>query len=457
MSTRDAQLRTLRKSIKADRTRALDAALVLAGRNDPGSAADVEFALSRIADLDKRLAGLPKPKATATVREPGIYDRGSAFDFVRDLVATVSPVPVRGVAPSAALERLQRHQAHEEQRATRAIATRTAALRARGIEVRTAADGIQSRALSTFSASAGSFAPPAWLVDEFASVARAASPLRELLPSIPLPPDCMSLVIPRFDAAAGIIPLGQENTVPTDEYTPTPSTDDLTHGVATFAAVAPISQQLFDRSAIAQVAQRDLAEAYAAALDQQLLAGTGLNGQMLGLLNVSGATTVTWTNGTPTPTGLAGQVGQLAATFANTRKRPPSFTIMRPARYFWAASQPDGSTNTPEQRTGTGLPAPVADWGPVGPVAGQPVILDANIPTNLGAGTNQDVVLAVRAADMLLLEDEPRFTAQVGTSGGGQSLTVFLVAHVYAAAILDRYPSGVGVLTGTGLAVPAGW
>lgn len=453
--TMNKQARKLRKTLERQRDETVRSALTLADRaGEPAIGNEIRFGLLQARETNELLALLPEPKIE--VREPDLYGKGSPDSFFRDLAVVAGVPSARGDNLHAARERLQRHQQREDARRLGESRRRESMLNGRGIQVRRAEDGAQQRALATTSpTTGGSFIPPVWLTTEFASVSRAAAPLRELLPTMDLPDKTMELVIPRFDAVAGIIPMSAENTDPSDVYDdPSPSTDEVTAQVATFAAYAPVSQQVIDRSDLDAVIMRDLAEAYAAALQSQLISGTGTNGQILGFLHVPGTETVTWTSTAPTPTGLVTQIGATAAAVSNARLRPPSFALMRPARYFWLASQPDGSNNTPMERVGTGLVCD-GDSGPVGPIAGLPIVLDGTIPSDVN--TNQDVILAVRAADQLLLEDTPKFTVSTDVSGQASALTATITMHTYAAAFLNRYPASIGLLTGTGLTIAAGW
>jgi len=68
----------------------------------------------------------------------------------------------------------------------------------------------------------------------------------------------------------------------------------------------------------------------------------------------------------------------------------------------------------------------------------------------LGAGTDEDRIIALRHADMALLEGEP--VASAYRQAGGGNLTYTIELHRYAAFTANRYPSGVGIVAGTGLA-----
>ena len=84
------------------------------------------------------------------------------------------------------------------------------------------------------------------------------------------------------------------------------------------------------------------------------------------------------------------------------------------------------------------------------------MIVDANIPTNLGAGTNEDTVLVYRAEDVWLLEDSPIKTRLDESSPAGttNSLAVRLLVFNYFAYSSERYSKASAQITGTKLVPP---
>jgi HK97 family phage major capsid protein len=451
---------SLRRQIERDRQDALDVAIEVSGRarTDPAATEDLELALSRYDTCQHRLSALSEIKV---VSEPDMYRAAGPHSYFRDVIA-VTGAPVAGNSQPEATERLHRHAEHEERRLQ---VTGDVARRMLGVHGVQARSGFQTRALSSAAGAGGEMVPPKWLTEQWASVSRAACPLRGLATRIDLPPDTLELHVPRFDTAAGVVPDQVENITAPDALS---QTDATVTKVATFMGDALISQQSYDRGGDFSdtIIARDFADSYGQALAQQMISGSGANGQLLGLLNVTGSTVnnvpgarlVTYTNATPTPTAVIQAVSQCAAEISDTRERAPSAVLMRGARWFWLAGSPDGSTNVSEQRLGTGVVPADTDTGPYGPLASLPVYHDNTIPTNLGTGANQDTIVVVRAKDLLLLEDPagPRFSAFLGSATGGQ-ITVVLQWHHYTAVIPNRYPSAIGTVQGTGLVIPAGF
>ncbi|MGH9088341.1 MAG: phage major capsid protein, partial [Acidimicrobiales bacterium] len=410
-------------------------------------------AVAEVADATAALRSFP-PARVRVKSEPQVYRSGGPESWFRDLLAVRARQPIPGTDHGAALDRLRRgsEQAMADRRVRADVGRRV-------LE----AEGVQSRDLSATTAGSGSeFEPPTWILGEFASVARAAAPLRKLARAIPLPDGTMTLRIPRFDVASGVVAMATENVAMTAALTAT--TDETTTPIRTIAGDVDVSVQLLDRGPkFDTLVTQDFAASYAAALEDQLVNGTGTSGQLLGLRNVAtttvhhvpGRQAVIYTSATPTIAGVVNAVAKAAAAVSRTRKRPPAFALMTPERYFWLAGTADKQTE-PVIRPGTGLVAQ-SDTGPVGPVAGLPVYLDATIPTDLGATTNEDTIIVARGNDLLLLEGSPIFAVLDDVAGLAENLAVTLAYHVYVAAIPDRYPSSIGTVGGTGLVTAAGF
>jgi len=218
-----------------------------------------------------------------------------------------------------------------------------------------------------------------------------------------------------------------------------------------------VSQAQLDRGPMINdhILAQVFGESYAESLGEQLIDGTGENGELTGLLRVAGASTVTYTASSPTPGGLIEASAKAAAAVSTTRKRPPSALIMRPERYFWITGSQQGETGEPIQRPGTGNIPSEADTGPLGPIAGLPVYPDGTIPTDITAA-GRDTTIAVRARDILLLEDPaPRII--VNPQQFGQQLSVEISFLRYVSTITTRYPSAIASVQGSGLAIQAGW
>jgi hypothetical protein len=143
----------------------------------------------------------------------------------------------------------------------------------------------------------------------------------------------------------------------------------------------------------------------------------------------------------------------------STRFLPPSAIIMHPRRWGWMLAQVD-TTNRPLVISNNGgafnQPAVlerVASEAIVGTLQGLPVIVDPSVPTNLGAGTNEDRVIIARLQDLYLWEAPEVQRRFDGVLSG--NLQVRLQVYEYAAFSAARLPSAVAVMSGTGFTTPA--
>jgi HK97 family phage major capsid protein len=99
--------------------------------------------------------------------------------------------------------------------------------------------------------------------------------------------------------------------------------------------------------------------------------------------------------------------------------------------------------------TAAGAPA-----GLVGTIHGVPVYIDATMPSNLGAGTNQSPILVGKFDDSYLFESGVK--TRVLPDVLSANLTVRFQAYGYVAAA-HRFAKNVSVITGTGTIVPSGF
>lgn len=296
---------------------------------------------------------------------------------------------------------------------------------------------------------------PQYLVDQAALVARAGRPFANSLTRLPLPADGMSLVIPRgtTGAATAIQATENANVQSTDEVW-----QNLNVPVVTIAGQQDVSRQSLERGTdVDTLVYLDLAAAYAVSLDQQVLSGSGAGGQMLGVLNTAGVNQATaFTAAATIATFYAKVAGQLNAV-QTTRFLAPDLIAMHPRRWNWLLAQLDSSNrplvlpnmNGPFNAAGiAGAPEDTPSSSPVGWMTGVPIITDASIPTTVGTGP-EDQVIVTRKEDLLLWEDGDGAPRQLRFEQTlGNQLTVKLVVYGYAAFTAGRYPTAVGVIGG---------
>lgn len=252
------------------------------------------------------------------------------------------------------------------------------------------------------------------------------------------------------------------------------TTGSVGTGFSTIGGKQVVSQQLLDQAEIDfdRVVNQDLAAAWSLTFGTQIIsgAGTGANNNSVvnGLLNatVLAANQTVWTQATPTAAGFYGRCAAMLSAFATARYAEPTVWLMHPRRWFWLLSQSDTSGrplvipdvaaaangitafNPVARNTGS----PVAPVGAVGMFLGLPVVIDPLLPTNLGAGTNQDEVFLLKADDLWLFESSP--VAEVFREPYADSMGVLFRLYSYVGTILNRQTASIATLTGTGLIAP---
>jgi len=133
---------------------------------------------------------------------------------------------------------------------------------------------------------------------------------------------------------------------------------------------------------------------------------------------------------------------------------------MHPRRWAWLLSKSDTDGRPLVAPTGSMASNPtgvggVPGIGPVGTVMGLPVIVDANIPTNLGSSTDEDTVIVTRLSDLALWEQAGGPTTFRFDQAVNAPATIRLAVMGYSAWTAERYPTVLGRINGSGLAAPA--
>lgn len=323
------------------------------------------------------------------------------------------------------------------------------------------AEGEMTERATTTTSYAGLIVPQ-YLVDQAAPLARAGRPFANTVNRQQLPDSGMSLVIPRGTTGASAAVQATQNTAVS-------STDqvfsDLTVPVVTIAGQQDVSRQSLERGypGLDELVYMDLAGAYAVALDQQTLSGTGTSGQMLGALNTAGVNQATAFTAAATPATFYSKVAGQVNAVETTRFMAPNAIVMHPRRWNWMVASLDSTgrpfvvptANGPMDAMGVfDMPIDTVSASPVGNFQGLPVVTDASIPTSVGSGP-EDQVLVYRREDLILWEDLrnaglPKQLRFEQTLGG--QLSVKLVAYNYAAFTAGRYPQSVGIVGGNSAA-----
>jgi hypothetical protein len=301
----------------------------------------------------------------------------------------------------------------------------------------------------------GYFSPPAWLNQLFATANRPGRVLAGLMTRFALPAGVSSVNIPLIGAGTAVQPAVDDAAVLDQDFTDA----ETGSSVVPFSGQADVALQLLEQSPAGAHLDwalfMDLSEAYDEDLETELLVGPG-GASLLGVTNVKSiGGAVTYTDASPTGSKMWSHLGQVPAGIGKTRKKPPECWLMTTSRWAWFEASEDTAERPFGLSTKFFLGNDDNTPDPVSGMMGWPVFLDDAIPTNLGAGGKQDFVASLRPRDMMLLEGVPQ-TAVMREPGSG-SLGVRLQMHANVAALTARRPAGIGILSGTGMTVAAGY
>jgi HK97 family phage major capsid protein len=388
------------------------------------------------------------------------------------------PVGAVGGKWFAAAERLQRHaiENHVEALEIDAKQTRTdqeqyfldQMIEAKNTRTDNRGRAYSYRALSTAAGAGGEFVPPLFDTQKWIEYMRAGRPLADCQNHQPLPDGTMTVNIPKVTRGTAVGPQsGGENTAVLEQDL---QTEFISFPVVVKAGSQKLSLQLLERSPIAfdEITYKDLAKAYAQAVDVAVASGNGIyppsalgpgGPDVVGILNTAGVNVVTWTQGTPTLKGLYGQYGQAKSDIENTLFEAPTHLFMTPTYWEWIASQFDSVGRPVVVPTYNGPFNAVAIGDQITPqgalghrLSGLDTFSDANLPQTLGTGSNQSVQIVGKFDENYLFES-PVITRALPQTYGNQ-LAVLLQIYGYIAYTAARYPNANTVLTGTGFVSP---
>lgn len=328
-------------------------------------------------------------------------------------------------------------------------------------EMRAEGAGVEERATTT--TSYAGLVVPQYLVDMFAPVLRTGRPLANRVTRLPLPAQGMTLDVPRGTTGAAVASQATQNSAlqNTDQVW-----TDLVIPVCTIGGQQDVSRQSLERGTpgMDAIVGLDLAQAYNAELDRQVANGTGASGQMLGILQTAGIFQATaYTAAVTAGTFFTKTAGAVSAVASAGTKITPNGWFMHPRRWYWLTSQVDsqgrplavpnanGAMNAMAINTLPGGYSGDNDADPSIPVGvfhGLPVYLDANLPTAVGTGPeDQDLVADLTKA--YLWEDNGGTPRQLKFEQTlGQNLTIKVVLFNYCAFTAARYPTAFGVTGG---------
>jgi hypothetical protein len=297
----------------------------------------------------------------------------------------------------------------------------------------------ETRDLTTTATAGGGFVPPQYLGELFAALPRASRPFADVVPTRPLPATGMAITIPRITTGTSVAVMTSENAS-VNEVDIVEAT--ISVPVRTIAGQQDVSQQLLDRTdpSIDSIIFQDLRNAYDASLDTQLLAGTGSSGQALGIRAVSSVNTVSYTDGSPTAAELVPKIYDAIQKVETTRYQPADTIVMHPRRAAWLAS--NLSSTFPLFQLGSLVQAAgTQDNGMLRSFSGLRVVLDASIGSTYGAGTNEDEIYVLRAADLILMEGPLQARVLSEVLSGTLTVRIQLFGYVAFASAGSRRAS----------------
>ncbi|NUP45351.1 MAG: hypothetical protein HOY76_52075 [Streptomyces sp.] len=294
---------------------------------------------------------------------------------------------------------------------------------------------------------------PQYLTDLYAPAAAARRPFADACRPHDLPAQGMTVNLSRITTATSVALQASENSAVSEQ-----DIDDtlMTINVQTNAGQQTLSRQAIERGAgVEPVVLDDLFRRYSTTLDSTLL-----NQATNGLTNV--ATAVAYTDATPTAVefypkvleGLSGVEGALL-----DQASGENIAVMHSRRWYWMQnalsntwpliSQPGIAA----QMAGTNM-ATTYGSGVRGTLPnGTPVIVDNNIATNYGAGTNEDEVYLVDRNECHLWEDPNAPMYIRAEQPKLANLGVLMVVYGYFAYTHARYAQARKI-GGTGLITP---
>lgn len=313
--------------------------------------------------------------------------------------------------------------------------------------------GVQTERAAGTGAFAG-LVVPQYLTELYAPAAKANRPFANICNKHDLPSDGMTVNISRITTATSAAIQSSENSSVSET-----NIDDtlLSPAVQTNAGQQTLSRQAIERgTGVEAVMLDDLFRSYHTTLDSTLL-----NQATNGLTNV--ATSVAYTDASPTTAELYPKILEaLSGVEGALLDQDPgdNVAVMHSRRWYWMQNSV-GSTWPFVQQPGISPQMMAANFaerygnGFRGVLPnGTPVIVDNNIATNLGAGTNEDEIYIGSLREFHLWEDSSAPLLIRAEQPSAASLGVLFVVYGYFAYTHARY-AHARKIAGTGLVTPS--
>jgi len=294
---------------------------------------------------------------------------------------------------------------------------------------------------------------PQYLTGLVAPFLRAGRNTMDVANSLPLPADGLTVNISRITTGSTAAAQNGENTAVAEA-----SPDDtlLTVNVRTYAGMVDVSRQALERgTGVDGLLASDLVSAYNTAVNADVINGDGTSGTHLGILNTAGIGDVDKDDASPTAVETFSAIIEAIANVTQNRFTQADVIVMHPRRWAYLLAGLD-SSNRPlagiqgdSGRNITAIGNPGAYGQAAGEVAGIPVVVGAGIPTNLGAGSDEDAIIVANRQDLILMEQTQSPLMLRYESVGSGTLTTRMVVFGYSAFTAGRYPGGVCKIQGT--------
>ena len=422
---------------------AVEAILALAeteGRSDMTAEETEKFDVARaeLREIDDKITALQ-------ARESDLVDLATRSDKAAEVRKEVLPMNIRVVSEEKTYRADSEHDFLSD-----AIAAKFGNDNAASDRLARARD----EALAEYRSTTGNFGGlvvPQYLTEQFAATLASGRPFLENVTKVALPAQGMNMVIPRGATSTGVAAQTTEGTGVTNQ---TFTESDLTVPVRTFAGQQVVSRQSIDRgTGIGQILLADLYQQYATKVNVSAISGDGTAGGHFGILNTTSVQTAAWTG--TTGASLVAAIHNGLGKINTSRYAAADLIVMHPRRWAWLCAQSDSSLRplvaiegyNSFNASGAGI---AAGYGPVGSIAGVPVVTDAGVPIVLGASTDEDRIIITRKADVLFMEDGSAPIGLTLNEVAAASLNVTMVTYGYSAFTAGRYPVATCNLQGTG-------
>ena len=291
---------------------------------------------------------------------------------------------------------------------------------------------------------------PQFLTELAAPLARAGRPVADIANTHALPAAGLTISISKVTTGSSTAAQTEGSAVSETNIDDT----KLDISVVTIAGQQTVSRQALERgTGVDALVMNDLIRSYHTTLDAAVVAE----------IEASAGQSVTATDASPTVAELYPKLLDAIQKVQTTYFGNPNVIIMHPRRLAWILAALD-STNRP-----LAVPVPqspmnalaVGDGGVVRyansgyAIAGLPVITDANVATNQGAGTNQDAIYIGDTNELHLWQDGDGAPMYLRfDQPKAAELDVLAVVYGYNAYTAARYQNAWAKVTGTALVTP---